>query len=190
MYKLQKAFTLIELLVTMSIITVIMSVVLYNYGSFNNNLAMSGAAQEIAINVRQAQAYGINVKEATVGTGQFSYAFGIHFNTLTPNSYYIYVDRNSNNKYDGGTELFETINLRNGIRVANICDASNCPVANVVKTSINFLRPNPDARIYFINSSDSITSSLVNEVRIQLTSPKGGNPKYVTIVNTGQITVQ
>lgn len=190
MLKIKKAFSLVELIVTVSIISVILSVVLYNYGGFNDKLALSSAAQELAIGVRQAQAYGINVKESSVSSGQFNYAHGIYFNSQSPSSYVIYVDINSNNVYDSGAgELVETVTLRNGITVNNICNSTTCPASGVARMSINFLRPNPDARIYFVNSSGVVVSGPISYGRVQLRSPKG-TFSYVIIESTGQVVVQ
>lgn len=190
MNKFNKAFSLIELIVTVSIISVILSVVLYNYGNFNDKLALSAAAQELAVSIRQAQAYGINVKESGVSSNQFNYAYGIYFSNQTPNSYYIYVDANSNNKYDsGGSELVERVDFKNGVTVNNICDSGACPATGVTTMSAGFLRPNPDARIYFINSSGTVTSGPLSYGRIQLRSTKG-TFSYVIIESTGQIVVQ
>jgi prepilin-type N-terminal cleavage/methylation domain-containing protein len=190
MNKFNKAFSLIELIVTVSIISVILSVVLYNYGSFNDKLALSAAAQELAVSIRQAQAYGINVKESGVSSNQFNYAYGIYFSNQTPNSYYIYVDVNSNNKYDsGGSELVERVDFKNGVTINNICDSGACPATGVTTMSASFLRPNPDARIYFINSSGTVTSGPLSYGRIQLRSTKG-TFSYVIIESTGQIVVQ
>jgi prepilin-type N-terminal cleavage/methylation domain-containing protein len=190
MYKTNKAFSLVELIVTVSIMTVILSVVLYNYGGFNDKLALSAGAQELAVSIRQAQAFGINVKESAVSSGQFNYAYGISFSNQTPGSYYIYVDSNSNNKYDsGGGELVERVDFKNGITINNICDSTTCPASGVTTMSVRFLRPNPDARIYFLNSSGTVVSGPISYGRVQLRSPKG-TFSYVIIESTGQIVVQ
>jgi len=189
MFNIKKAFTLIELLVSMSIITVILSGVLYNYGGFNDSLAVSSATQEMAITIRQAQAYGINVKESGVDSGQFNYAYGIYFNTQSPSSYVVFVDSTpTNNIYDGAAELIETVSLRNGVTLRSICDSTTCPASAVTAMSVTFIRPNPDARIYFLNGS-TITSGPLTYGRVELNSPKNKRT-YVIITNTGQILVQ
>jgi len=97
----KKGFTLVELLVTVSIATILMSLVLFNYGTFNDNIALSSAGQEMAIAVRQAQAYGVNVKEVKAGSGKFNSGYGIYFNPAdSPSDYYIFVDTNGDKKYD------------------------------------------------------------------------------------------
>lgn len=191
MNKYNKAFTILELLVSTSIIGVILSVVFWNYAGFNDNLAISGAAQEMAIAVRQAQTYGINVKETAVSSNLFSSSYGIYFSSSIPNSYRIFVDLNGNNVYDSG-ESIEQVSLRNGVTISGACDATNCPPsspAGITGVSITFLRPSPDARIYFTNSSGASVAGPVNSTRIRLTSPKS-KIMYVNIEVTGQVTIQ
>lgn len=190
MHRNIKAFTIIELLVSTSIITAILSVVFWNYKGFNDRLAVSSAGQEMAVSIRQAQAYGINVRENAVGGGQFNYSYGMYFNKATPSSYIIFVDSNSNRKYDVG-EAVETLSLRNGVLIDDICDSVNtCPAAvGINKMNITFTRPNPDAVIYFADTSGNNQPSPVSLGKVKLISPKG-IIVYVSIEVTGQITVQ
>ena len=190
----KKGFTLIELIVTMSIVTLLMTTVLFNYGTFNDNLAISSAEQEMAVAIRQAQTYGLNVKETAASSGQFGYAYGIYFNPQSPTDYYLFADADNNKKYDvgsgcgsGSTECIEKFSLRNGVRISNICDSATC--YSTKNLNITFLRPVPDAVIYLINNSDGSTySSSVNTGKIELTSSKGKVLK-VTIESTGQVLV-
>lgn len=193
---MKKGFTLVELLVSVSILTVMMSVVLFNYGSFNDNLALSTAAQEVAVAIRQIQAYGLNVKEATPGSGQFNYAYGIHFIGNNNSSVRLFIDSDNDREYDPfagcwtpGTECIERVDFRNGIVVSNVCDATTCPPVGAQRVSVLFLRPNPDALIYFADSSLDNISGPVSSARIQLTSPRG-KVMYVNIESTGQVTIQ
>ena len=61
--KFLAGFTLIEMLVSIGIVSLIMAVVFFNYGTFNDDLALTSAGQELSIAVRQAQSYGLSVKE-------------------------------------------------------------------------------------------------------------------------------
>ncbi|MBI4155891.1 MAG: type II secretion system protein [Candidatus Zambryskibacteria bacterium] len=187
-------FTLIELMVSVSIVSLIMVTVLWNYGTFNDNLALTSAGQELAIGVRKSQTYGLSVKEVSVGSGQFDLAYGIYFSATDPTNYYIFVDKNSNNLYDvnsgcgsSSTECVEKMTFRNGIKISQICGAS-CPIPEVSGIQVTFKRPNPDAKINFSNSSGaSVGGALIGKVI--LISPKG-KTETVTVQSTGQISVQ
>ena len=194
-------FTLVELLISISIITVLLSVVLYNYGQFNDNLALSSAGQEMAIAIRQAQTYGINVREISVGTGNFTAAYGVYFNPgSNPSNYYIFADTDGNKAYNAGsgcgtgnTECVEQLTLRNGVKITSICDGTNtCPPppggSSVKNMTVTYTRPNPDASINFLNNGGQIKASSPTG-KVTLTSPKL-KTLTVTIESTGQVSVQ
>lgn len=192
--KSNSGFTLLELLVSIAIVGVITTVVIFNYSKFNDGLALSSATQEIAVAVREAQVYGLSVKEVSVGSGQFASAYGIYFEPSTPLNYYVFADLDASNTFDigsgcgsGSTECIEKFTLRNGISITSICDASDCPPhPSVKKLNIVFLRPNPDALIYFTNNGGAIQAGPSTRARIILTSAKG-NTITVTVESTGQI---
>ncbi len=191
----KRGFTLVEILVSVSIMSMVMTIVLFGYSSFNDGLALGSSVQEMAIAVRQAQTYGLTVKEAVVGGGNFNSAYGIYFNPVSePGDYYLFVDKNSNAYYDvgtgcgsGSTECVEKISLTNNVKISSICNDSGCVGTNIV--NIIFLRPNPDAQIYFGNSLGINTSGPHLNVRVALTSPQGVT-RNVIIESTGQILIQ
>ncbi len=191
-------FTLVELLVSLSIITVIMTVVLFNYKTFSDNLSLASAGQEVVIAIRQAQTYGLNVKEVTVSGGVFTSAYGVYFDSAYDTThYYLFTDTNGNMIYDGGngcgsgnTECVKQETLRNGVKISNICDATTCPpVATARRANITFLRPNPDALVYFTNIASSTVAGPSSTGKIVLTSLKNKN-LTVIVESTGQILVQ
>ncbi len=195
-----RGLSLIEIIVAVGVMTLLMSVILYNYTTSNDNLYVSAAAQEVAIAIRQAQAFGLSVKESAVGSGLFTYSFGVYFDSTVgqETTYKIFIDKcgAANNIYDtsvscgnGTTELVETLTLRNGVKISNICDATNCPPGVAKKLHISFLRPNLDSIIYFTDAANSIVSGPVSTGKIMLTSPRG---KTVTInvLYTGQVSIE
>jgi prepilin-type N-terminal cleavage/methylation domain-containing protein len=187
-----KGFTLAELMICVTIMSFMMGVMIFNYGSFNDKLALSSAIQEIAISVRQAQTYGLNVKEVTVGGGQFNAAYGIYFDpSNSPSSYIVFADLNGNKKYDsGGSEAVETVPLRNGIRITDITTSDGCHSGSAQRTlHITFLRPNPDADINFVNGGGSIFCSSKANANIVLTSAQGAISS-TTVEMTGQVYAQ
>lgn len=192
-----RGFTLAEVMVSVSIVAFISAVVLFTYSTFRDNLALSAAGQEMAIAIRQAQTYGLTVKEAGVGGGNFAVPYGIYFSLDTPNNYYIFADLNGNKKYDvgsgcgsGSTECTETFSLRDGVQIYSLCDNVLCPpVVNTRALHVTFLRPNPDASIYFTNSGGGTLQGPSVTGKVLLRSLQGKD-LTVTIETTGQISLQ
>ncbi len=204
-------FTLVEMLVSVFIITLIMATVLFNYSSFNDRLALSSAAQELAIAIRQAQTYGLTVKEAKATTGLFDKAYGIYFDSTSAGNlykdYYLFVDLNGDNKYTASgvcgavnAECIEKVTMRNNIyispisvpdqvpKVTNTQTGADCSTSNQTMLTVTFLRPSPDAKINFFDSAGTLTTGPCAKGSITLRSPKG-KTLIITIENTGQIYV-
>ncbi len=188
-------FTLIEMLITMSIVTIISSVILFNYSSFNDKLALTSASQEMSLVIRKAENDAINVKESTVSAGTFSHSYAVYFDINNPSYYYLFVDKDVDGRYDVGngcgsnnTECVEEIFMKNGVKITNICDSTTCPPTNATRLYIGFLRPSLDATIYFVDNANGYLST-VNTGKIMLVSPKG-QTSTVVIEKTGQISIQ
>jgi prepilin-type N-terminal cleavage/methylation domain-containing protein len=196
----KKGFTLVELMITIAIVTILSSTAILNYYGFNDRLSISSAGQEMAVNIRQSQTYGLNVKETGVGAGDFSKAFGVYFSMETgENTYYIiFVDKDGDKKYDadsgcgsGSTECLERVNFQNGVNISFVDAISTCPSTNAARyLTITFLRPDPDADInFFNNGGNSLSCSQQSNAQITLVS-RGGRTTVLTIERTGQIHVQ
>ncbi|MFZ2523285.1 MAG: prepilin-type N-terminal cleavage/methylation domain-containing protein [Minisyncoccia bacterium] len=201
MFKQKKAFTLIEIIIVVAIVTYIMSMVLFNYISFNDKLSLAAAGKELLIAVRQAQSYGINVREVTKDTGDFSRAYGIYFYPASsPSSYYIFVDKNGDELYNDSLgscissgECVEKVDLRNNVTMASFSlVGSNCPASNSARDLyITFRRPNPDTVVYYTNPGGKIKScpTTTNVTQIVLTSSRG-TVLTISIDPTGQVSMQ
>ncbi len=193
-------FTLVEIMVTVAIVTILISTAILNYFSFNDRLSLSSAGQEMAINIRLTQSYGLNVKETSPGASDFTKAYGIYFDMDTGDNdeYIIFADLNSDKKYDegsgcgtgGGTECVELVKIDNRVTISLVDAIGSCPSLNAARSlNIIFLRPNPDAEINFLNNGgNSVCYPSPNAV-ITLTS-KGGRVSTLTVEATGQISVQ
>ena len=192
-------FSIVEMVVSVSIVALVMAVILFSYSKFNDNLALGAAGQELAIAVRQAQVYGLTVKEVSVNSGNFNTAYGAYFDLNDLSNYYIFADTNGDKVYNvgsgcgsGSTECIEKIALRNGVKISQICDGvSNCPPGpggSVTNLDITFLRPNPDATINFANSGGNIKATTLTG-KVVLISPRN-KTLTVTIESTGQVLVQ
>ncbi len=197
-------FTLIEMMVSIAIITLLVSVVFYNYRTFNNRLASSSAGQEIALATRQAQTYGLSVKEVTAGGGDFNTGYGLFLDASNPTAFYIFADTNHNGKYDGdaacsaGTECVQKTPLRDAVSIVSLCGTDNsgtqyCPPSSAVSLNIVFVRPNTDAVIQFTNSGGSIVGGTYQSATITLAIPGTNDPatqSVVTVDLTGRISVK
>jgi prepilin-type N-terminal cleavage/methylation domain-containing protein len=195
----RRAFTLIEMMVAVSIAVVIMAVIMFNYSAFNDNILLSSAGQEVAIAVRQAQTYGLSVKESGIGSGNFNYGYGIYFSVNDPTNYYIFIDLNGNNQYDvsgvcPGGECVQKMSLPTGVKISSICGAAflgsmACP--GFQSADITFLRPglspSQNANIRFIDNTGALTGTYQTG-RIVFISPLG-KTLNVDIENTSQISV-
>ncbi len=112
--KVVRGFTIVELLVTLAIFTILTVVVLANYPSFNNKIALEILAQNIALSIREAQVYGISIRATDITETELAPAYGAHFWGGTTDlrdilhngrrQYMLFSDSNTNKRYDGQRE--------------------------------------------------------------------------------------
>jgi prepilin-type N-terminal cleavage/methylation domain-containing protein len=79
----RRGFTLVELLVTISIFVILTGVVLFSQSKFDSTILLTNLAYDTALTIRQAQTYGVNVKESfnpfVVGGGSAFNSYGVYF---------------------------------------------------------------------------------------------------------------
>ena len=189
---------MVELLVTLSVFTVISALTLANYPKFNNQTAITGLAQQIAISIREAQVYGVAVKNASSTASIVSPnvypAYGIFFATTSvgttygnDTAYSVFFDRVTSlgappyfrplgdNFFSDSGELVETVKIQNGSKIVGICavptSGSSC---NAVDSAfVVFRRPNPDAIIKTVATGSGTwpytTPTLIDNQRLEVT---------------------
>lgn len=200
---MSKGFSLVELLVSIGIMVAILTVVAFGQQGYTEATSLTNLADEIAINISQAQAYGIAVKEVETGSENFSSGYGISITLLEEGGEYVYInfaDRNSppNLYYDGDlncatTECIEKVTLSRGNYIESFCvlrtqGADQCSVAE--RVDISFVRPDTDAKMTLFNSGgQSYTTPNLEGVEIKLMSPSGLSRSVIVYV-TGQVSVQ
>lgn len=179
-----KGFTLIELMVSVGIFALMTALLLFRADRFDGGIVLENLAYDIALSIREAQTYGLNVLEAPVGTaGEFEVAYGAQFKVGT--QYIFYADLNNSRSYDiesgTGAEHIRKYSLKRGATISNICigaDENTC-TTNPAALDVLFLRPNPKALI----TGDS------NYGQITLTA-RDGSTRIVGVRKTGQIFVK
>jgi len=180
-----KAFTLVELLVSIAIFTTITTIAVVNNSQFNSSVLLTNLAYEIGLSIRQAQVYGITVKQSSTNTAKFDSGYGIHFDLTADNkSYKLFEDYKApggsvDRTYGSGDIDIEIFRIQKGNYISGIYLDS----VSQTNVDITFIRPNPEASIKYSGSA-----ILYGKAEICVKSPQGP-ARMVTVESTGQISV-
>lgn len=201
------AFTIIELLVVLAIFAVIMSVALWNQKDLSNNILITNLAYEIALAVRETQAYGIGVRaidSASPTSQNFQKSFGLYVSMSNQTQWTLFQDLNSNNKYDEGAgEAYTTYKFKNqnGNKIVAICAQSTGSRTREVcnelsatsqdELNIIFRRPNPEASFYARKGGDpNPFLGKGGPAYIVVNTITNNNCRAIVVETTGQIHVE
>lgn len=162
----KKGFTLIEMLVVITIIGVVSAIVVTSQKSFERSVVLTNTAYDIALSVREAQAFGFSGKSATnVSTDIGNYAYGIDFDMSKPMIYTLFADTKSvsqtqkchkiekitgspNQKigdcyFSGGDTVVKKSGIDNSVAISKICVTSATVICKKKgQLDISFTRPN------------------------------------------------
>ncbi len=204
-FSIRGGFTFIELMVSITIITVITGIVFANQGNFGGSILITNLGYDVALSIRQAQVYGISVKQASdvcVGateTNRFQCAYGIHFENQ---GYYIlFQDLDGSKSYNAGsdngtkcnvnTECVSFFRIEKGNIISGFCADTHCAGAGgngqIDALDILFTRPNPEPIVKGFLSSVPVGTPV--SATVTVASPKGAS-KTVTVSAVGQISIQ
>lgn len=190
---MNRGFTLIELILTISISVLISLVLFLNYAKLGSDISLKRTAQEMALVVREAQVYGLGVKEQRSGAGETAFpGYGIHFSALNPDSFILFADyKPANNRYDAGDELVKEFKIKGPEKIVDLCiDQKVSPAppsaqCNLIVLDIVYLRPYLAVNIR--GNDGGVTGTSDSQVVIE--SPRGNQKKVITWI-TGQISVE
>jgi len=200
----KKGFSLVELIVSLGIVAVILSLVLSNQSKYTDGTALTGLADDIGLQLSQAQIYGISVREFSPGTSEFEIAYGMEFNLTSSgskSSYIYFADRGAGNYVydsgwscptDSGSECISKTEITRGNTVSSLCAIPNSGPAfcEIGRLDITFLRPLPEANFIFYDLNGSYLSlSNIKGAKIVVSSPSGAT-RTVSVYSSGQISVQ
>ena len=200
-----KGFTLVELMVSLAIFAFMTAFLVAKYGTFNQGILLTNLAYEVALTIRNAQSYGLNVKSRPVSESgsvitnystDFGYPYGVHFATGAGNDtkMIFFVDIDRDGLYDSTTGILEpiseslsTYNIKRGSYISAICvppgNSNNCN--NTIDIlDVTFKRPDPNAII-----KSSLGNQDHNRAEITIRSTDGGTRKVI-VRRTGQISVE
>lgn len=191
-------FTLLELLVTIGIFIILTTMVIANYPRFYSQVSVGRIAREIALLSREAQAFGLAVRQKG---GAFPVDYGIYVSEANNKEVIVFSEEfgSENHLYDEGdgcggssTECVSRFSIRGRIFVRDLCAIrSDVPETqedcDIGRIDVVFRRANPDALIYL----DADNSQEHTAAFIKLQSERHPDKrKMVRIWLTGQISVQ
>lgn len=189
-----KGFTLIELIIAVSIFVFMTAYLLTKYGTFSQGILLTNLAYDVALTIRNAQSYGLNVRGIDIGESQgteYKYPYGVHFSSESSYNklFTLFADTSvSDGIYQNDTNISIT-NIKRGSYISKICfSSSSCASGSPFlknRADITFKRPFPNAIIKYTGDA----STAYPYVEITLTSTDGST-KRVTVRSTGQITIK
>jgi Tfp pilus assembly protein FimT len=204
-----RAFTIVELVVSVAIFAFMTAFLVAKYGNFNQSVLLTNLAYDVALTIRNAQTYGLNVKSKPSGVvgytdgttydeiaAGYQYGYGIHFeagNATAASKKMIFFADNTPNaipSYDNAAKvILSTYTLRNGSYISAICAQAreNPPGEPCLSSSspnggfdVVFKRPDPDAMFPLTNGATVVTLTI---------STPNGQSKKVIVRKSGQVAV-
>ncbi len=185
-----RGFTLIELLISAAIITIISSIVLVRFNSFDGTVLLKSLAYEVAMGIREAQIYSVSVI-GTGNDGRFRYPYGVSF-TPGASSYTFFRYRGSATPQNdsSNTDVVRAISFAGSMRVHDVCvtvgNNESCSAQGMSRLDISFRRPEFSAIFYTVGGPMGPISS----GKIKFCSTRNsGNVWVVNVSLLGQISV-
>ena len=189
--ELLTGFSMLELVVVIAIMVTVSSIVLANYPGFNERLTARQRAEEIASNVRQAQAYGLGVKEFV--PNDFP-GYGVYFESSVTDSYVLFADSVRNLTYDLlSSEKIKDLPILGNVRIYDLCaNQKQLPAGSCGLTSLTvvYTRPTP---IVILKGGSSPSCAGVGgswcDIEVKIRGSRG-TTRTVVIWLSGQISVE
>ena len=181
--KTMRGFSLVELLVVVAIFAMISGLILANHSRFNSSVLLGSLAYNIALSIREAQVYGLSVKQFS---DEFQVGYGVHFDIDNPDQYLLFADvfqgGPPNKIFDAGDSIIETFTVGRGHVITKFCGVhsseSQCSDGSTATTidhlDIVFFRPEPDAFI------SSVEPGYYSRATVVVSSPNA-NTRTITI---------
>ena len=150
--KKNKGMTYVELIVVLGIFSVISSVALFNYGTFQAKVDIKNLASDIALKIVEAQKSSIAGKWNASASPDWKPSYGIHLDLSNDKEFIYFTDLNNNASFEGSSCTGEcldspiTITKNNFIKELNIFGPGCLSAINDL--DIVFKRPDSGALIY------------------------------------------
>lgn len=194
-YKNESGFTLIEMLTAVAVITMILSITLTQQSNFSETVNLNNVTHEVALAVRQAQSYGVtSLDDDIVGEDDDNSAYGVIFDTNSPQTFTMYRNDNGNIGYQPSDTEIEVYQLPGDMEIVRVCindteGDTSCPSGDdeYDEVAITFSRPNPDAAFRRPNNGNLYSSAWAAVIVLEDDS---GSEESVVVRSIGFISVQ
>jgi len=193
--KSSPGFTLIEFIVIMSIFSVMIGVVLFNFNGFKSNVTLENLAHDIAISIRQIQVSA--GASRSLGNDPTEEARrGVHFmtdeNGIYLKQFILFQDIDNNGYYNDSSEILDTILIQTPDRIDSIyysysMDEEFIPLDSPGDISITFQRYLTTAEFYPMAGDLPDGASII---QIKVASPDGELTRSVYVSKIGQVSIQ
>lgn len=183
------------------ILVVISGLMLINNREFGGRILLENLAYDIALTVREAQVYGISVRQFEGDSGAtFNLGYGVYFDANDTKRYTLFADVEQDGLWESGESVGSPYVIERGYAIEKLCvpagdNAEDCN-SDVERVDIVFRRPEPDACIAANGNSpvemdddDLICADSEESARIVLISPRG-DLASVVVHTSGQIHVE
>ncbi len=180
-------FTVVELVIVLTIMVTITSLILTNYPGFNERLAARAVSEDVASNIRLAQAYGLGVKESS---SDLFPGYGIYFQSAIANSYVLFADNNNDSTYQT-SEKIKDLAIQTSVQIYDLCvNVKQAPPGTCGLASLTafFRRPTP---IVSLKGEQTIGGTVVpaSDIEIKIRGARG-TVKTIVVWLSGQISVE
>jgi len=180
-----KGFTLLEMIVVLGIFGIMTSITVFNYSKFRSQTVLTNMAYEVALSVREAQIYGVSVRNPNgINASQgFSYPYGINF-IEGSSTYNLFADSfgGGNGRADcSENECVTPYTMQRNIFVSGLRKKINSTCTDVTELNVMYRRPSPETIF------DNLQNAEFAEVEILAPD---GDLRYILIRSNGQIEVK
>jgi len=183
----KRGFTLVELLVTLAIMLIIVASSLVQFNTFDSEILLKTLAYDVALSVRQAQSYSLNVLGSA---GSFDSPYGVTFTPDTTSyALFLYGGTATRPRFDADASILDTYQLGRRFTITDVCavigGVEDCSIARL---DVSFKRPE-FIGLFYAEGYSEVQNGQIESGTIYIQSSTGGPTGKIEVGYTGYITV-
>lgn len=144
--------TYVELIVVLSIFSIMTSIVLFNYGGFQEKVDIKVLANDIAMKIVEAQKSALSGELPLSSPANWKPSYGLYFDPSSPKQFIYFADLNNpSNGYDTG-EALDTINITKNNSISRIDSYAGTTLLQQITNPLSITFTRPDSGAIFTSS--------------------------------------